>query len=179
MKRLTSLIAFLWLGSTTITIAAQDSIGEISAVVTIASVEPLYPVSNRGNAGHVVYEGEPFVVQLTLLNESQSIIRGTAEEGWLAAVRIDLEGTNGGQGARAIPFSVESVIARPRGVTADLSVVAAQEAHEARLLLKPEVCLPPGGTVFGSPSIELVSPANQAGPVLFGSIQEHRSKSIR
>lgn len=138
MNRLASIFAFLFLTSATIAIEAQGTIGEISAVVTISSVEPLYPVSNRGNAGHVVYEGEPFVVQLTLLNESQSTIRGTSDEGWLAAVRIDLEGTSDGSVARAIPFSVDSVISRPRGVAADKLLVAAQEKQEARLLLMPE-----------------------------------------
>src|SRR5687767_15009467 len=104
VPRLTSIWTFLGLLTAISPLDAQDIVGEISALVAIPTVQPIYPVSNRGSAPYIVYDGEPFVVRVALEDESQARIRGTGNQGWLAAVRIDLQGPNGEPFAQAIPL---------------------------------------------------------------------------
>lgn len=119
--------------------------GELSLFLAVQRVEPVYPVSNRGTAGYVVYAGETFMVKVTLANESDATIRSSGSDGWLGALRIDFEGTGGEAGARAVPFEPVAVVTRSAGgAVADPTVLSANEVQEARLRLRTDQVPGPG-----------------------------------
>ena len=119
--------------------------GELSLLLAVQRVEPVYPVSNRGTAGYVVYTGEPFMMKVTLANESDATIRSSGSDGWIGALRIDFEGTSGGAGAQAVPFETVAVVNRTAGgAMADPTVLSTNEVQEARLRLRANQVPGPG-----------------------------------
>ena len=129
--------------------------GELSLFLAVQRVEPVYPVSNRGTAGYVVYAGETFMVKVTLANESDATIRSSGRpNGWLEALRIDFEGMSGETGARAVPFDAVAVVNRTAGgAVADPTVLSANEVQEARLQLRADQ-VPGPGTYVVSVSLD-------------------------
>jgi hypothetical protein len=128
--------------------------GELSLLLAVQRIEPVYPVSNRGNGGYVVYTGEPFMVKVTLANESNATIRSSGSDGWLGALRIDFEGTGGEAGERAVPFETVALITRTAGgAVADPTVLSTNEVQEARLRLLTNQ-LPGPGTYVVSVALD-------------------------
>lgn len=122
--------------------------GELSLLFGLPTIAPPYPVSNRGIASHIVYAGEPLIVQITLVNESNASIRANRPGGWLSSLRIEFEGVPAEPSPRrAVAFDLVSIMNRsvPGASSADPTLVSAGEIQEARLQLRADQ-LPGVGT---------------------------------